>query len=419
MKAVIYIIAFVVLVVAAFFGVGFVLPTSTHVERSIEIDAAPGVVFSFVADHQEFQKWSPWSSLDPNMEVKFSGPDVGLGSEMYWKGNEDVGEGTSTFIEYQPNSRATVALDFGAMGGGTSSYILESQDGGDKTKLTWTFDTEHKSPIERYIGVLMDGMLGPSYESGLADLKTLAESAPKIKSKEVSYSLGDTELTGYLAYPLGMLDPAPGVLVVHEWWGHNDYSRKRADMLAELGYVAFALDMYGDGKVTDHPKNAGEFMQEVGTNTELAQQRFDAGLDMLMQNPMVNQTKIGAVGYCFGGSVVINMARAGKPLAGVVSFHGGLGGLVPVAEEASAEVLVLNGAADPFIKAEDIDSFKSSMEAADYEYEFINYPDAKHAFTNPGASEVGEKFGIPLAYNEEADKQSWEKMKSFFNEVFY
>ncbi|VUD48011.1 Carboxymethylenebutenolidase [Thalassocella blandensis] len=418
MKIVISIITFVLVAIGAFIGIGLALPDQTHVERSIQLNASPEVVFAYTADHKEFQKWSPWSKFDPDMTVTFSGPEQGIGSTMEWKGNEKVGVGRSTFTEYVPNEKATVALDFGEMGGGTATYIL--QDAGDGyTKLTWTFDTQNKTILEKYIGLVIDRMLGPEYEKGLADLKEIVEAAPSYKSREIQYTLDGTDFTGYLAYPMGLSDPAPGIIVVHEWWGHNDYARKRADMLAEMGYVAFALDMYGDGKVTTHPQDANAFMMEVGANTELAEKRFDKALEVLMQNSNTNPTKIGAIGYCFGGSIVINMARAGKPLAGVVSFHGGLGNLMPIAENASAKMLVLNGAADPFVPQEQLDAFTESMQKADYPFELINYKDAKHAFTNPGATEIGQTYDIPLEYNADADRKSWEKMKDFLDEVFY
>lgn len=418
MKLVISIIAFVVAVFAGFFGVGTVLPDHTHIERSVVVNAEPEVVFAYTADHREFPKWSPWAALDDNMQVEFFGPAQGVGSVMSWTGNEAVGIGKSTFIEYEPNTKATVELAFQGMGGGTASYLLKDE-GEQGTKLTWTFDTKHENVFERYIGLMIDGKLGPVYEAGLAKLKEVVESAPAFKSEEVSYTVDGTEFTGYLAYPFGLKDPVPGILIVHEWWGHNDYVRERADMLAKMGYVAFALDMYGDGKLAQHPQDANAFMQEVGSNTALAQKRFDAGLDILRGNSMTSPTKIAAIGYCFGGSVVINMARSGKPLAGVVSFHGGLGTLSPIAENANARMLVLNGAADPFIQPEHIDAFKKSMEEARLDYEFVNYEGAKHAFTNPGATAYGEKFELPLEYNEQADKKSWEKMQTFLNDVFY
>lgn len=236
--------------------------------------------------------------------------------------------------------------------------------------------------------------------------------------EEVTYTVNGTEFTGYLARPDGKASRLGGVLVVHEWWGHNQYVRDRADMLAELGYVALAVDMYGGGKLADHPKTAGKFAGEVKKNMDEGEKRFKAGLDLLASQPGVASDKIGAIGYCFGGGVVLEMARRGLPLASVASFHGSLGGLSPVTSEVKGtQVLVLNGADDPFIKAEQISQFKSDMDAAGIQYEFINYPGAVHSFTNKGATEIGKKFGIPVAYNAEADQKSWEAMKALFEET--
>ena len=232
--------------------------------------------------------------------------------------------------------------------------------------------------------------------------------------EEVTYSANGVSLKGYIARPATSGQHA-GVLVVHEWWGNNDYPRKRADMLAELGYVALALDMYGDGKVAEHPKDAGKFAGEVRKNMQVGEQRFRAALKLLGDQPDVDGERIAAIGYCFGGGVVLEMARRGLPLSAVVSFHGSLGGLSPVEPgNVKGKVLVLNGADDPFIKAEQIAQFKQEMEEADADYRFINYPGAVHGFTNPAATEVGKKFDLPLAYNEQVDAQSWAEMKKLF-----
>ncbi len=205
------------------------------------------------------------------------------------------------------------------------------------------------------------------------------------------------------------------MLVVHEWWGNNDYPRKRADMLAKLGYVALALDMYGDGKVAEHPKDAGKFADEVRKNMRVGEQRFRAALKLLRDQPDVDGERIAAIGYCFGGGVVLEMARRGLPLSAVVSFHGSLGSLSPVEPgSVKGKVLVLHGADDPFIKTEQIAQFKQEMGGADADYRFINYPGAVHGFTNPAATEIGKKFDLPLAYNEQVDAQSWAEMKKLF-----
>lgn len=236
---------------------------------------------------------------------------------------------------------------------------------------------------------------------------------------EVTYSVDGTTFNGYIARPAGAGGTHPGVLVVHEWWGNNAYTRKRADMLADLGYVALALDMYGDGKVANHPEDAGKFAGEVRKNMDVAEKRFRAAMDLLESQPGVDGRRIAAIGYCFGGGVVLEMARRGLPLAGVVSFHGSLGGLSPVEPGAvKAEVLVLNGADDPFIKSAQIEQFKKDMDAAGARYEFVDYPGAVHAFTNPDATANGEKFKLPLRYDEQADKSSWQAMQALLERVF-
>ena len=240
-----------------------------------------------------------------------------------------------------------------------------------------------------------------------------------VVGEEITYQSDGVELKGYLAYDDEIAGKRPGVLVVHEWWGHNDYVRERARMLARLGYTALALDMYGDGKQAEHPDDAGKFASEVRSNMPEAEQRFRAALAQLRIHPTVEAEKIAAIGYCFGGGIVLEMARRGVDLDGVVSFHGSLATDSPAEKgEVKARVLVLNGEDDPFTKPEQIAAFKREMEAAGVDYTFINYPGAKHAFTNPDADKFGEKFNMPLAYNAEADKKSWAEMRRFFAELF-
>lgn len=239
-----------------------------------------------------------------------------------------------------------------------------------------------------------------------------------IAGQEVTYTANGTTLKGYIAHPAAGGGKRPGVLVVHEWWGNNDYTRKRADMLAQLGYVAIAIDMYGDGKLADHPKDAGAFSGEVRKNMDVAEKRFRAAMSLLQSQPDVDRDRIAAIGYCFGGGIVLEMARRGVDLDGVVSFHGSLPTQTPAkAGGVKAKVLVLNGEADSFIKPEQIDAFKKEMAAAGVDYRFINYPGAVHAFTNPDATENGKKFNIPLAYDANADKQSWDEMQKFLTTV--
>lgn len=241
----------------------------------------------------------------------------------------------------------------------------------------------------------------------------------EIVTKELQYSSGETKLTGYLAFDSSKTSKLPGVIVVHEWWGHNDYVRRRANMLAEMGYVAFAIDMYGSGKSAKHPKDAEAFMKEAMASAEVAKQRFLAGRDFLAKQPNVDSEKIAAIGYCFGGGVVLSMARQAVELAGVVSFHGSLASEKRLtAKEDAPAILVLHGQDDEFVKKEDIVALKNEMEAAKADFTYIEYSGAKHSFTNPGADAVREKFGTPLAYDAEADAASWKEMQSFFKRIF-
>ncbi len=241
----------------------------------------------------------------------------------------------------------------------------------------------------------------------------------KVKGEVVEYQAGTTKLKGYLAYDDGTPAKRPGILVVHEWWGHNDYARKRADMLAALGYTALAVDMYGDGKQVSHPDDAGKHSGEVSQNIELSKARFVAALDLLKKHPMTDPQRIAAIGYCFGGGVVLQMAREGVDLAGVVSFHGSLGTARPAQPGAvKAKVLVLHGADDPFVPKEQVAQFNDEMKKAGVDYRFIAYPGAVHAFTVPEADIMGKKFNLPLKYNAEADRASWTEMQSFLKSLF-
>lgn len=245
---------------------------------------------------------------------------------------------------------------------------------------------------------------------------TLASS--KIVGSDVQYTAGGVTMKGYIVYDDSVHGKRPGIIVVHEWWGYNDYARKRATMLAELGYTAMAIDMYGDGKQATHPDDAGKFAGEVMKNMPVAKDRFLAALAILKQNETVDSTQMGAIGYCFGGGVILNMARMGVDLKGVVSFHGSLGAAVPAKKgDIKPKILVCHGAADEFASKDDIASFKKEMKDAGADMTFKSYPGAKHAFTNPDATEYGKKFKLPLAYNAKADKNSWNDMKDFFRKV--
>ena len=240
-----------------------------------------------------------------------------------------------------------------------------------------------------------------------------------IKGEEVEYSADGMTMKGYLAYDASVDGKRPAILVVHEWWGHNEYARNRARMLAGLGYTALALDMYGDGKTASHPEDAGKFSGEVFANLGVAKERFLAALELLKQHETVDGNNIGAVGYCFGGGIVLAMARMGVDMKGVVSFHGSLGTQEPAKTgEVKAKILVCNGADDPFVPKADIEAIKKEMKAAKVDFTFKSYAGAKHSFTNPEADEKGKAFNLPLAYNEKADQDSWNDMQEFFKKVF-
>jgi dienelactone hydrolase len=240
-----------------------------------------------------------------------------------------------------------------------------------------------------------------------------------VQGKDVSYEANGRTLKGYIAYDDAIKGKRPGVLVVHEWWGQNEYARKRARMLAELGYTALAVDMYGDGKVVDNPDDAGKLSTEVSKDMHMAKARFEAGMQLLRKQETVDANEIAAFGYCFGGGVVLNMARLGEDLKGVASFHGGLATDNPAQPgKVKARIISFSGDADPMITADKVAGFKKEMENAGANYRVVTYSGAKHAFTNPDADELGKKFKLPIAYDAAADKDSWEQAKKFLHEVF-
>lgn len=239
-----------------------------------------------------------------------------------------------------------------------------------------------------------------------------SDSTSSVKTEEVRYSDGQIEMRGFLAYS-GAMEHKPGILIVHEWWGHNDYARFRARKIAEEGYVALALDMYGSGKTASHPQDAASFSKAVMSDLPVAKRRFLSAYELLRSR--TGNDRIGALGYCFGGAVSLQMVRLGVPLKAVVTFHGSLGAKTTTMEPGvfKGKVLVFNGAQDSFVTAGQIEAFKSEMEGAGVNLEFVNIPGAVHSFTNPQASEFGQKFNLPLAYNKEADLLSWDRTLRF------
>nr|MBF0682256.1 dienelactone hydrolase family protein [Pseudomonas sp.] len=246
---------------------------------------------------------------------------------------------------------------------------------------------------------------------------TLAQA--EIQTREIPYTAADgTQMIGYHAYDDAIEGQRPGVVVVHEWWGLNDYAKRRARDLAELGYSALAIDMYGEGKHTEHPKNAMSFMQAALANADAAKARFSAGLDLLKEQDQTDPARLGAVGYCFGGKVVLDMARQGVPLDGVVSFHGALATETrAVPGSVKARILVEHGSEDSMVSATDVADLSAEMVKAGADFQFVSLPDAKHGFTNPGADEHKEK-GLDLAYSKTADDRSWADMQRFLQETF-
>jgi dienelactone hydrolase len=238
----------------------------------------------------------------------------------------------------------------------------------------------------------------------------------EVKTREVTYTHDGVTFKGHLAWDGAAKGKRPGVLVVHEFWGLNDYARGRAERLAGLGYVAFACDMYGEGKVTEHPEEAGRFAAEVRQNVKTWQGRAQAALKVLQDDEHVDPGKLAAIGYCFGGSTALELAYSGAPLAAVATFHAALP--VPDEDQAraiKAKVLVNHGAADTFIPEATCQKLRAALEGAKVDYEFIYYGGTVHSFTVPGAEQKGVKG---IAYNEAADRRSWREMLRLFGEVF-
>jgi len=232
----------------------------------------------------------------------------------------------------------------------------------------------------------------------------------------ISYMDGDVELKGYVYWDDAFEGQRPGVLVIHEWWGLNDYAKLRAEMLAETGYVALAADMYGDGKMTRHADEAKGWMQQITANIDAWQRRAELALTQLKAHPKVDPDKLAAIGYCFGGATVMQLAYLGADLEGVVSFHGSLPPASPEqAAKIKSRVLVAHGDADGFVPPERVAAFKKALSDAAVDWEMDIYAGAKHGFTNPYADGYGMGG---LAYQEEADRRSWMRTLAFFEELF-
>jgi dienelactone hydrolase len=255
-------------------------------------------------------------------------------------------------------------------------------------------------------------------DAGKKEDKEVAAAQPVITGETVNYAADTVKMQGYIAFDSANTAKRPAVLVVPEWWGIGDYVKGRAKQLAELGYIAMAVDMYGNATEAADPETAGKMAMPFYTNPQMAKARFDAALAKLKTYPQVDTNRIAAIGYCFGGSMVLNAAKMGAPLVGVVSFHGGLAGVTPDKATLKAKVLVCHGGADNFESPEEIATFKKQMDSVGADYTFKVYEGATHAFTNPEATEKGKKFNMPISYNAAADTASWNDMKAFFGKIF-
>lgn len=277
-----------------------------------------------------------------------------------------------------------------------------------------------KTNVLLVLSVVLIACNNQSTSSSSKTDSTIKETAkePNIKEENVTYTGDGVTMNGYIAYDANKEGKRPGILVVHEWWGLVDYPKMRARKLAELGYVAMALDMYGNGKTVDNPTDAGKMATPFYQNPQMTKTRFDAALNKLKTFGQVDTNNIAAIGYCFGGGVVLNMARLGENLKGVVSFHGGLVGVPPQKNLLKAKILICHGASDQFVKPAEVAEFKKQMDSVGAEYTFKQYPDATHAFSNPAATPMGEKYKIPIRYNGAADTASWNDMKAFFARLF-
>ena len=240
------------------------------------------------------------------------------------------------------------------------------------------------------------------------------KSGPSIKTAEVIYTSNGKQSNGYIAYDENRKGKLPIVVVVHEWWGITDYTRSRAKQLAALGYFAIDADLFGDGKTAANPQEAMALAKPYYTNPELTRPAIEAVIAKAATFPQADTYRVAAIGYCFGGFVVLNAAKLGAPLNAVVSFHGGLGGVQPKKGVIKGDILVCQGGADLFVPETEQAAFKKSMDSVGAHYTFISYPGALHAFSNPAATALGEKFKMQIAYNAAADTASWKDMQSLF-----
>lgn len=252
--------------------------------------------------------------------------------------------------------------------------------------------------------LLLIALLGLFVSSAWAD----EVEGPHVQGETFEYTTGGNTYQGYLAYNAAGEEPRPGVLLVHEWWGLNETIKHRADQLAALGFVALAVDMYGNGKVAQHPEEAKAFSSQVMQDWPAARARLDAAMEALRKHPAVREDSIAALGYCFGGGIVMNMALAGMPVKAAISFHGSPTQAVSQPQPFDGVVQIYNGQDDSLVEPEALDDMASTLEENGADVRVVQYPGAKHAFTNPDADRLAAKYDLPLAYNAAADAASWQ-----------
>jgi dienelactone hydrolase len=246
----------------------------------------------------------------------------------------------------------------------------------------------------------------------------VADSTAAMKEETITFRSDSATLHAFVVYDDSVKGKRPAVLVIPEWWGLNDYPKMRARELAKLGYVAMAVDLFGDGKVADNPDSAKAYAGPFYMHPEKAKARIDSAIAKIRTYDIVDPSKIGAIGYCFGGGMLINTVRLGDDLKGIVSFHGSLLGTPARKDLLKTRMLVCHGNADKLVTPKDVAAFKKQMDSIGANYTFIGYDSAMHAFTNPASTATGKKFNMPIAYNAKADLASWDAMKNFFADLF-
>jgi dienelactone hydrolase len=262
---------------------------------------------------------------------------------------------------------------------------------------------------KQMISTLKTALIAATLSLTVASTQVLAE----VQTKTIEYKVGDESFTGYMAWDDEFTQKRPGILVVHEWWGHNQFARHQAERLATAGYTAFALDMYGSGKQANHPETAQKFMQEATKDMDQAKARFMTAMNILQNHASVDASRIAAQGYC------LNMARMGVDLDGVVSLHGALGS--PMKAEAGsvkAKIQVYTGGADKMVPSEQVAGLVQEMQDAKVDLTLVTFPGVLHSFTNPEADKIAEKFGMPVGYNEDAASRSWDGTMRFYKTIF-